>query len=79
MEFDHNLRLHPFYQSLFGNLNDKAKLLVYFVHKRIHHAAKDYYRERQFDFPKHQVLKKDVFLNAYTLYYLLFHHLVVHY
>ena len=79
MEFGHNLRLRPFYLFLFDNLNDKAKLLVYFDHMRIHHVVKDYYREKQFDFPKRLIIKKDVFLNVYTLCYLVFHHLVVHY
>ena len=77
MEFGHNLRLRPFYLFLFDNLNDKAKLLVYFDHMRIHHVATGYYREKQFDFPRRLIIKKDVFLNVYTLYYLDVRHLVV--
>ena len=61
MEFVHNLIQHPFYQSLFDNLNGIMKLLVLFVHMQKHLSAIDYFLEKQFDFQVFLIIKKDVF------------------
>ena len=46
MGFDHNLKLHPFYQYAFDNSNDIQKQLVYFDHTKINFLEKDCFQDK---------------------------------
>ena len=61
--FDHNLVQLPFYQFEFENWSDIMKQPVAFDHKQTGHAAIDYFKEKQLDYPLPQELAKGGFLH----------------
>ena len=75
MVFVHYLIQLPFYLFDFDNLNYINLLLVYFDHMKINHEVTDYFQEKQFDFPLHQDIMKNVFLYLYTIFFYINHNI----